>query len=220
MYMHPIGRQLLVLFLFVSQFVFSSGVAQAGWFDVLGSYNALDSLNGMKLKTSSVLETVDPSDFVTSVIHDISHWEPASGDYLKFDLSTNTGYLMSADNSVSFSFPVATGQKRRVNYIGLDYWAETPAREWIIKSEHIKSDHVTFGRTGRFLRLYADGHYTHYGIHPYRYIDRILTSSADFRYQSMGCILTTEEVMDVLDKIFVLNKDEGVRVVTYKGEAV
>jgi hypothetical protein len=82
--------------------------------------------------------------------------------------------------------------------------ASTPVAKWTVLSSHIQPDRVTFGATGEFLRLYRDGKTrTHYGIHSYKYIDEFLAS--DDRYRSMGCVLVTDGVLDLLQAAFTLN---------------
>lgn len=147
---------------------------------------------------------------------DLLAWEASEGDFLTVDLSTNTGYLNSLDGTVA-EFPVVSGQKNVVNYIGLRYWAETPQRSWVIKNATIKPDRVTFGNTGSFLRMWDANGFTHYGIHAYRYGEGLLSLEEDNRYQSMGCILVSESVLDKIEEVLDANAAHGLRVVTYKG---
>src|SRR3989338_9576153 len=118
----------------------------------------------------------------------LSDWTPLAGDHLLVDTLNNQGYLVRADHSLYTEFPVITGQKRIVRYIDMTYNAATPDWNWVMKSRHIKGDHITYGPTGRFLRLYKDGtEYTHYGIHAHRSEMRMFGEES--RYQSMGCII-------------------------------
>jgi len=148
---------------------------------------------------------------------EVSEWQAGAGDYITLDLSTNTGFLNSVDGLRTASFPIVTGQKNVVRYIGLRYWAETPVREWVMKKKNIKGDRVTFGKTGKFFRLFDDNNFTHYGIHAYRYGDDLLSLTDKDRYKSMGCILVSDDVLAVIEGVFEKNKGRGVRVVTYKG---
>ena len=102
---------------------------------------------------------------------------------------------------------MATGQLRTVRYIGRTYYAATPLKLWTMESSHIKSDRVTFGKTGLFLRLYDEGESTAYGIHSHRDITYMLNLEADDRYRSMGCILVSQELLDVLEREFEVNNE-------------
>lgn len=147
----------------------------------------------------------------------VEEWVPTQGDYVMVDLSTNTGYLASEDGRLLAPFDVVSGQKNIVNYIGLRYWAETPEHEWTVKQKFVKEDRVTFGQRGLFLRLYLDNKFTHYGIHAYKYADSLLSLDDDERYQSMGCILVSEDVLTIIEEVFEANEEEGMRVLTYRG---
>lgn len=145
----------------------------------------------------------------------LSDWTPEPGDHLMVDTESNNGYLLREDNSHFTEFPVITGQKRVVHYIGMTYNAATPDGNWVMKSRHIKGDHITYGPTGRFLRLYKDGtEYTHYGIHEHRSETRMFGEKS--RYQSMGCIIVQSEVLDVIEATYEMN-GEMMDVVTKKG---
>ena len=128
-------------------------------------------------------------------------WMPWAGDRLWIDTSANMGYLVHSDGS-STAFPVATGQRRLVRYIGLTYFAATPEKSWTVELVDIKGDRVTFGSTGRFLRLFEqDGDRTHYGIHGHR--DAAAMLEGDMRYRSMGCIIVSEDVLNILERTFI-----------------
>ncbi|TSC60023.1 MAG: hypothetical protein Greene041662_288, partial [Candidatus Peregrinibacteria bacterium Greene0416_62] len=49
----------------------------------------------------------------------IADWTPEVGDHLIVDTESNSGYLLRTDNSLYTEFPVITGQKRIVRYIGM-----------------------------------------------------------------------------------------------------
>ena len=109
------------------------------------------------------------------------------------------------ENASYTSFPVVTGQRKRVHYLGLTYDASTPETEWHADSEEIKGDHITFGSTGRFFRLSDSDGPTSYGIHGHAYADAMLAK--DDRYRSMGCIIVSERMLDVIEKTF--NQNHG-----------
>lgn len=139
-----------------------------------------------------------------NVVYSLSTWQPEVGDVLEIDVTTNTGYLTHVSDGFTISFPVATGQKRWVYYIGRRYFAATPEQFWEVRSLDTLSDRYTFGAEGNFLRLYKNGEIrTSYGIHTHYYIDNML--GQDQRYKSMGCILVSERIMDVLEETFRTN---------------
>ncbi len=115
------------------------------------------------------------------------------------DTDSNIGYLIHKEGGYA-SFPVVTGQKRVVRYIGRTYDARTPNKPWSMLSKEVKGDRTTFGKQGLFLRLYnADGE-TAYGIHTHRSADMML--AAQERYRSMGCILVSQIVLDNIEATF------------------
>lgn len=135
----------------------------------------------------------------------LEEWQVEAGDQFVVDLSTNMGYLVHEDGMMT-EFTVATGRKQTVTYIGMTYYAETPARSWEVQTRHEKGDRITFGKSGRFLRLYMNGEErTSYGIHSYIDIDEVLSWDAEDRYFSMGCVLVTEHVMDILEETYDAN---------------
>lgn len=137
---------------------------------------------------------------------EFSEWQPTEGDSFLVDTDRNVGYLLHLDGGYT-TFPVATGQRRTVRYIGRTYNATTPTASWQALSEEKKGDRITFGKLGRFLRLYntEDGapERTLYGIHSHASIEKML-ASAD-RYRSMGCILVSESVLDRMIETFRIN---------------
>ncbi|PIR52700.1 hypothetical protein COU76_05070 [Candidatus Peregrinibacteria bacterium CG10_big_fil_rev_8_21_14_0_10_49_10] len=133
----------------------------------------------------------------------LAEWQPQVGDHLLLDTKDNWGYMMH-DNGLYIRFPIATGQRRNVWYIGRYYNAATPNWNWELKSESIKGDRVTFGPTGRFLRLYKDGDTrTPYGIHGHRDADEMMES--DERFRSMGCVIVKEDMLDLIEQTYELN---------------
>lgn len=141
---------------------------------------------------------------------DATVWEPKAGDILLVDVRQNTGYLVHADGR-ALRFPVATGRREYVSYIGRYYKAETPIRSWTAQQKQIKGDRRTFGVNGRFLRLFRDGESSPYGIHSYFKIADWMQE--DERYFSMGCIVVTEQMMDVIERTFDVNEG-NMKVVT------
>lgn len=131
-------------------------------------------------------------------------WKASVGDKLLVDTQENMGYLIHP-NGEYFRFPVVTGQRRFVCYIGRCYNAATPNWTWEALSKEIKGDRVTFGPTGRFIRLFKDGsENTAYGIHEYKYEDKIF--SENNRFGSMGCIIVQKPIMDLMERTFDLNE--------------
>ena len=131
----------------------------------------------------------------------LSLWQPDAHDIFVVDVSQNNGYLIH-ENGEYVTFQVASGRKSTVHYIGRTYRADTPIRTWTAEQEQIKGDRRTFGVSGRFIRLFRDGENSPYGIHSYYKEDQWM--NADGRYFSMGCILVTEEMMDIVEQTFTL----------------
>ncbi|MBI3331931.1 hypothetical protein HYZ99_03145 [Candidatus Peregrinibacteria bacterium] len=132
-----------------------------------------------------------------------TRWQPEAGDVLLIDTKENVGYLVHRDG-VFTTFRLATGQRRVVSYIGRTYDATTPEKSWVAQSPvEFKGDRITFGAEGRFLRLWDDGERTPYGIHPHLYNERMLAK--DDRFESMGCIIVSDAMMQVIEDTFALN---------------
>lgn len=132
-------------------------------------------------------------------------WQPEPGDRLVVDTAANEGYIIHSDGRY-LRLDVVTGQKRYVSYIGRYYFAKTPDWDWEAQSLDVKGDRVTFGDTGRFLRLYKDGdERTAYGIHGHRDEDIMFAAPADERFRSMGCIIVTDNDLDLLLETWELN---------------
>ncbi|PIP65785.1 hypothetical protein COW95_00030 [Candidatus Peregrinibacteria bacterium CG22_combo_CG10-13_8_21_14_all_49_11] len=150
----------------------------------------------------------------TSIRQDFQDWRPQRGDIFYVDTQVNRGFLIHESGDFT-SFPLATGQRRFVSYIGLYYNAATPVGTWTVKSIHTQGDRVTYGKRGTFLRLYRDGEeWSHYGIHEHLYGNEMLAS--DQRYRSMGCIIVSREILDTLMATYELNGEE-LQVVTSYG---
>ncbi len=130
------------------------------------------------------------------------------GDSFLVDTDSNIGYLLHLEGGYT-SFPVATGQRRVVRYIGRTYNATTPVASWTSLSEEKKGDRITFGKFGRFLRLSKqedDGlTRTPYGIHSHASAEKMLASLD--RYRSMGCIIVSETTLDRIIETFALNNE-------------
>lgn len=133
----------------------------------------------------------------------LMEWQVQVGDRIVVDTQINQGYLIHTDGGFT-AFPVATGQRRIVCYIGRCYNGATPERHWQIASKDIKGDRLTFGPSGRFLRLHQNGEETAYGFHEYGHEDRMFDDQP--RFKSMGCIIVKREVMDILDRTFAMNE--------------
>jgi len=133
----------------------------------------------------------------------LTEWQVEVGDRIVVDTKANEGYLIHSDGRFT-EFSVATGQRRFVCYIGRCYNAATPERHWQVQSKDIKGDHLTFGPSGRFLRLYRGDEETAYGFHEYGYEDRMFDDQP--RFKSMGCIIVKQAVMDILDQTFSMNE--------------
>ncbi len=129
-------------------------------------------------------------------------WISMKGDRMIVDTRDNMGYLVH-DNGSYLEFKVATGQKRYVRYLGLSYNAATPNRKWQVLSTHIQPDRTTFGPSGLFLRLYDDGERTSYGIHSHKSIAKMLEE--DKRYESMGCVLVSDDILAFVTQAYYLN---------------
>jgi hypothetical protein len=133
-------------------------------------------------------------------------WIPIENDRFLVDVGQNVGYLLH-ENGEFTSFPVVTGQQRTVSYIGRTYQAATPLRSWIVNSLEYKDDFVTFGKTGAFLRLSKDDNTpTPYGIHGHASAETMLASSD--RYRSMGCIIVSEQVLQIIEDTFLRNGNQ------------
>ncbi len=142
----------------------------------------------------------------TPVPHQISleNWKIEAADKILVDTKSNEGYIFHEDGRY-LSFPLVTGQRRWVYYIGRSYNASTPNWNWTINSMHTKGDRLTFGPSGRFLRLYKDGSdHTAYGFHEYGQEDEIF-EGLDTRFRSMGCIIVRVPIMDLLVNTFEQN---------------
>lgn len=155
----------------------------------------------MLVVPSFAAATILPSETAASPL---SEWQPEESDTLIIDTASNVGYLVHNDGAFT-EFPVATGQKRIVRYIGRTYNARTPPRKWAILSEEIKGDRTTFGKRGIFLRLHdvITGEETPYGIHSHRSAKSML--SEEDRYRSMGCIIVSDDLLDVLRDTYAMN---------------
>lgn len=135
-------------------------------------------------------------------------WHSAKGDRVLVDTLNNQGYIFHTDGRY-VQFPIVTGQRRFVWYIGRYYFGATPNWNWTAKSMHIKGDRVTFGPSGRFLRLYKDGtDRTAYGFHEHRDEEEMFALPDPKRFRSYGCIIVKTPIMDLLEETFEKNDNE------------
>ncbi len=146
------------------------------------------------------LPTINMENYSPWQRSEIADYAPSEGDYLTVFIPTGKAYLANDTTKIYAEFPILSGQPRNVRYIGRYYFAATPEQEWEVKSMDVKKDRVTFGKTGRFFRLYENGNGTPYGIHGYKYADKIIKSGKI--YASMGCVIVPEEVLNVIDASF------------------
>lgn len=143
-------------------------------------------------------------------------WAIEQGDRVIIDTKNNEGFLFHTDGRF-MRFPIVTGQRRFVSYIGRYYNASTPNWQWEAKSLHIKGDRVTFGPSGRFLRLYKDGSlHTAYGFHEHRDEQEMFAEGASERFRSMGCIIVTAQMMDLIVATWEVN-EESMAVISQHG---
>lgn len=140
-------------------------------------------------------------------------WVPTQGDRMVVDTKENVGYLIH-ENGDFVSFPVLTGQRRVVHYIGRTYNAATPEKVWTVTNIETKGRSMTFGEKGTFLRLWDNGERTAYGIHSHLTFQKMLGEGD--RYRSMGCVLVSEEILNVIVATFTVN-NERIDVVTSYG---
>lgn len=143
---------------------------------------------------------------MSPVPHQVSKqsWNMEQGDRVIIDTHNNEGYLFHEDGEY-LRFPIVSGQRRYVSYIGRYYNASTPNWSWEAKSLDVKGDRITFGPSGRFLRLYKDGQRTAYGLHEHRDEEEMFALEASKRFRSFGCIIVTKDMMDLLVNTFLHN---------------
>lgn len=140
-----------------------------------------------------------------------NEYQASSGDYLTVYIPTGMAYLANDSTKTYTEFHILSGQPRNVHYIGRYYFAATPEQEWEIKSMDTKKDRVTFGKTGRFFRLYENGDSTPYGIHGYKYSAKLIEEGKI--YASMGCVIIPEELLDVIDASYKID-NKNMKVLT------
>ena len=144
---------------------------------------------------------------------DLSRWVPEVHDRFIADTKSNVGYIVH-DNGSYTMFRIGSGKNSEVWYLGRRYNAHTPERVWKVESITYQTDHITFAKSGEFLRLYTDGESTPYGIHATQNINEMLTW--EDRYKSMGCILVSNDVLQVLAHTYVMNGNK-LEVATVEG---
>ena len=141
-----------------------------------------------------------------------SEWVPLKGDFVVVDVTDNIGYLVRKNLREGTAFLVATGQQRTVYYKDMFYYGATPEKEWFVESLEYQAKGPTFGKHGKFLRLYDDGESTYYGIHTVW--DEKEMFSFTNRHRSWGCILVRDNILSLLEDVFEVSGDEGMRVIT------
>lgn len=168
-------------------------------YNVLPLYFLATLLVGATLSSAMAPSPLPSEDGVRS-------WIAQAGDVLHINTAENLGYLIHPDGR-RFVFRVATGQRRAVRYIGLSYFAATPEGNWLVKSHHVQGDRITYGPEGHFLRMYKDGtDYTHYGIHTHASAAFMLRERD--RYASMGCIIVSDALLDLLEQTYAANGNQ------------
>lgn len=147
-------------------------------------------------------------------------WIPQGGDRVAFDTKENRGYLIH-EHGEYMTFPIVTGQHRYVHYIGRFYHAKTPTWNWIAKKIDLKKDRMTYGPSGRFLRLFRNGDIrTSYGIHEHGEEASLFDENPAQRFRSMGCIIVQEDMMDIIVDTFEKNSSELPVITRYGFEGI
>jgi hypothetical protein len=157
-------------------------------------------LFGLVVSSSSPAPAVTPN---LPLPVDLQYWVPQKNDRFVADTKANLGYIVH-DNGSYTMFRIGSGKEETVHYMGITYDASTPTTHWEVKSTTVfNNDHITFGKSGLFLRLSRDGQDTSYGIHATANIDDILASND--RYRSYGCILVSNQVLGILSSTYTLS---------------
>lgn len=130
-------------------------------------------------------------------------FEASEGDYFLVDIDDAVGYLVNNSSNTYASFPIMTGAKR----------TPTPEKEWVVKEKNIQPNRTIFGETGEFLRMYTDegGTRTGYGIHNYAFFEEEIENGT--KYLSLGCILVSASVHDLIEKSY-LASGENMKMIT------
>lgn len=146
-------------------------------------------------------------------------WQPRRGDSVVVDTAKSIVYLIHTDGTYR-EIDALTGQRRRVFYDGISYNAQTPERDWELRSFDTKGRSTTFGE-GRFGRLAWPGHVdprhgderTAYGFHSHRSFERMLQDKYERNawdrtgngHRSMGCILVSEDNLTLIQQTWEVN---------------
>lgn len=154
-----------------------------------------------KVAQASFLDFIDDDEMWALV--EINTFEPAGGDYLVADIERSVGYLVSPEHHEIMPFVLLSGQKRFRGYFSGEYYEGTPEMDWVVRQLDIKGDRVTFGDTGRFFRMFDGEGRTAYGIHSHKYFQYM--SDSDNYFRSLGCLIVSDDVLDVIQKSFELN---------------
>ena len=133
----------------------------------------------------------------------IESWQPQAGDQFVADTMNNMGYLIHEDGTY-VEFKIVTGQRKMVHYVGNTYFAATPIKKWNVTDKEVQTDRFTFGPRGLFLRM----NNSHYGIHPTKYGDDLLSKMPEDRFRSFGCIVVSEGMFDMIASTYEENGNE------------
>lgn len=133
----------------------------------------------------------------------LSTFEAGSGDYMVADIERSVGYLVSTEHHEIMPFVLLSGQKRFKGRFGGVTYEGTPEIDWVVRQMDVKGDRVTFGDTGRFFRMFDGESRTAYGIHSHKYFQYM--SDSDNYFRSLGCLLVSDDVLDVIQKSFEAN---------------
>ncbi len=140
------------------------------------------------------------------------NWVPEANDVLIVDVQSNTAYLLHQDARY-LPFLVATGMKRKVHYLNHSYYAQTPTGTWVARERKIQLHKRDFGPTGRFLRLFQNGTLrTAYGIHSHKDIEQWMQRGD--RYTSLGCIVVSEQMLDIIERTYEIGGNRLVVITT------
>lgn len=148
------------------------------------------------------LSTINSAPLTTAQVIPLEKWVPAMEDRFIADTEANQGYIVHTDGSYT-TFRIGSGRKETIHYLKRTYKGDTPEEMWTVQSTTIQTDRNTFGKDGLFLRLYSEGKKTHYGIHATSNINEIL--AGDDRFKSLGCILVSYDVLEILTQTYLLN---------------
>lgn len=191
----------LSLFLFSLSGVFDLFIAKGDEFFVDTNIDGGSSKNVhnnvKKFRANFALSSMDKSEFeqIIWTKFEFEDFEPSKGDYFLVDIENALGYLINDTTRFYTVFPVMTGALR----------TPTPVKDWVVLEKSVKSDRITFGKTGEFFRMYLNEGATRtaYGIHGYGFFEDEISNARKFL--SLGCVLVSDNVLDLLEESFNLN---------------